>query len=292
MQYIAGMKKLQVSFLFAVVLTSALTASAKIFGSRHVESPQVFEQLTVAFGDPVQALGFTKKSFQVYVWNIHKAKDENLPVDFAASSKDADLVLFQEAVNSAEFTKALVDANPHLRWTMAKSWSVSGETYTGVATGSSMKPLNQEVIVSDPIEPITRTHKTMLISQYVIADRSLPLMVVNLHGINFVTTKTFEIQIRQVMERIKEHKGPLLVGGDFNTWNNNRLDFLEEVFAPLGLKLVNSEKNGLFNLDHVFIRGLKATRVQKLASIKSSDHTPLVVDLEFEPQPLESHEKP
>ena len=46
------------------------------------------------------------------------------------------------------------------------------------------------------------------------------LLVVNVHAINFVMLHTFEAFIKQLISAMKNHHGPILLAGDFNTWIN------------------------------------------------------------------------
>ena len=68
------------------------------------------------------------------------------------------------------------------------------------------------------------------------------LLVVSIHAINIVNTKTFEKHINQVYETIKTHQGPILFAGDFNTWNEKRYKKLGELFNPLGIKITEAYK--------------------------------------------------
>lgn len=272
--------------VFTVVLfsTSASFARVPFFSrSRHVETPQLFEQLTINFGNAVSETTLPGPTLKVFVWNVHKAKDPQLVEDFKTYSADVDLAMFQEAISLRQFSNRLVDANPSLGWTLAKSFSMSEESYTGVATGSRYVPAKEEVIVSIPTEPVSNTHKTILLSQFFVAFQAEPLLVANIHAINFVGTRDFRIQIQQLLARVQEHRGPLLIGGDFNTWNPLRLSYLKSAFGQMGLKLVYSPKCRLFNLDHIFVRGMSLSRVTNLEHIRSSDHAPMKVELRFDP---------
>lgn len=269
-------------FSLTAALFVSISTIAQAANSRHVETPEFFEQLTVSFGAKAPLAPLPGPGLKVYVWNIHKALDANMPLDFRHSSLDSDLALFQEAVSNPGFVRALTAANPFLSWTLAKSFSHDEGSFTGVATGSRVAPKNEEVIISEPTEPISKTHKTILVSQYYVNWQAEPLMVANIHAINFVPTGKFKTQINQLIARVREHKGPLMVGGDFNTWNAGRMSYLQEMFAPLGLKLVQMRSEGILNLDHVFVRGLKVRSVEKLKHITSSDHTPIRMELEFE----------
>lgn len=263
---------LVISVLFAFGLTSA-SGQAPYLGPLSKIS-------TVHFGKATEQSAISTKHLRLLVWNIHKAADESLAKDFSDISYGADLVLFQEAVSERSFAAKLVAANPTLGWTLAVSFAVDPGNYTGVATGSKVQPDNEYVIVSNAREPITSTPKTILLSEYFLPNRTGSMLVANIHGINFVTTETFKTQIRQLFEKIRSHQGPLIVAGDFNTWNDGRMSYLIRAFAQLGLKQISTpDSGGLFSLDHIFVRGMKSQFVFNLNHIDSSDHKPLLVDL-------------
>jgi len=78
------------------------------------------------------------------------------------------------------------------------------------------------------------------------------------------------------------HKGALVIGGDFNTWNKKRINLLFDLAKKLKLKKVefsseNNKKN-IFKqpLDHIFYRGLRLKNSVILDFCKSSDHKPLI----------------
>jgi endonuclease/exonuclease/phosphatase (EEP) superfamily protein YafD len=242
----------------------------------------LYNDSTLSFGRPTPVQSLPGDKIRLFVWNIHKAADQRLPQDFSDLSFGADLALFQEFVSTPSFIKNLVAANTEFEWTMAKSFQMFDFNFTGVATAYRVKPLGEEVIVSKVTEPITETPKTILLSVFSINGTYDTLLVANIHGINFVGLETYKVQIRQLVEKLRQHQGPMIVAGDFNTWDPARIAFLQKVFTPLGLSKVHTPVAGMLDLDHIFLRGLKANFVFDLSHIDSSDHAPLMADLLFE----------
>jgi endonuclease/exonuclease/phosphatase (EEP) superfamily protein YafD len=103
--------------------------------------------------------------------------------------------------------------------------------------------------------------------------------VVNIHAINFVGVNKFSRQVAQVVDLIVGHEGPLVLAGDFNTWNPRRKKILAKAAESLGLNRVPVAARRLRHLnqvlDHVFYRGLELLASRPLRHIKSSDHVPL-----------------
>lgn len=265
--------------MISVVFALAFQASA-------VEAPvgaQVWtasNPLTLHFCNEQRTRIMDSKGLRLLVWNVHKAADENLPKDFARISTMVDLALVQESVSAKPFREALCKANPELGWTQAKSFEVDPGSYTGVATGSRVEPIKEEALLSNVTEPVLSTPKTIILSEFA-RPSGKNLLVANMHAINFVTTETFREHVRQLMKRIKQHDGPMIVAGDFNTWNSARLDYLNRVLHFEGLSNVIFPHTGLLELDHVFVRGLKKRFAFNVSLIDSSDHEPILVDLLF-----------
>jgi endonuclease/exonuclease/phosphatase (EEP) superfamily protein YafD len=83
----------------------------------------------------------------------------------------------------------------------------------------------------------------------------------------------------QMFEMIRSHQGPLVVAGDFNTWWPARRKFLIEALDKLGLEHIH-QSDGLLVLDHVFTRGLRTISHRDDEKIQSSDHKPMLLELE------------
>lgn len=218
-------------------------------------------------------------------WNVFKVVRGGALADIAALSAEADLMLLQEAV--------LHGAQPHalhltsgLEWIMAETL---GHARRGITTGpktgcrapciaiSSLRSLDQE--------PILGTVKASLLTRYPTARG--PLTVINVHAVNFVPLPKFARQVAQVVELAATGKGPLVVGGDFNTWNPSRHRVLVEAMRGAGLERVQVAVPRRWRhfgqqLDHVFTRGLKVVEARPLAHIVSSDHIPLRVEFAIE----------
>jgi len=107
--------------------------------------------------------------------------------------------------------------------------------------------------------------------------------VVNIHAINFVLHWYYRKELLQLVERIREIEGPMILCGDFNSWNKKRYMTMMEFVKDLGLEQVafDSRKHiKSFNrqpLDYVFYRGLSIVSQKVLDIPTVSDHNPLIV---------------
>lgn len=228
-------------------------------------------------------------NIEILLWNVFKCKKEGWERDFTRLINDKDLVLLQEAVLNSPFDSLFSQSLQH-QWVMARSFrNVQTNIENGVKTGSTVEATQHFFSVSAYSEPITKTKKMLLATEYpfVNIDESASeqsLLVVNTHIINFVSLEKFSSHLDQVFQSIEHHDGPVVLAGDFNTWNKKRLAYFNELAKSLSLEEVKLERYPRFNhffkhLDHVYCRGLEAVDVQVHTDIHSSDHYPISLSL-------------
>jgi len=218
-------------------------------------------------------------SFKVSVWNIYKGIKPQWQEDFRSLIQDSHLVLVQEAYSSPAFDKFFTSF-PGMQWDYATSFSYqrSNES-TGVSIGSLVRPLNVHYLRSADLEPVVQTPKMALLSRYAIRNQTELLLVVNVHGMLAVGNETFRKQLAAIAAEIKHHSGPVIWGGDFNTWSGSRMKIATEITSELGLTPVafspdTRTKNFNRPIDLAFIRGLTLTSSKVRSEFNSSDHEP------------------
>lgn len=217
--------------------------------------------------------------FSVLVWNTHKGADGSAFFnDLTSLAQSSDLVLLQEALDEKLYLSGLLSVRKDFGWTLAKAFYSQRESgHTGVATGAAVFPQIEKTVLSKVTEPVAGTPKSILISEFRIKNSNQTLMVVNVHMINFVVQDSFEQHVKQIIDQVRGHQGPLMIAGDFNTWSGGRMSYLKFQFRQkLGLVAVSMLKQGLLDLDHIFVRQLEVAQALQLGFIKSSDHAPLV----------------
>lgn len=215
-------------------------------------------------------------NFQLFVWNIKKAEaKDSWARDFEHFVPKSDLVLIQEGMIDA-FMPKVVLRQKNFCWDFATSFLEKDGDQTGVMNGSYAGPLMVHFLRSPGREPVIKTPKMVLVSEYALANTTQTLWVANIHGLNFVTDRLNREQIEQVAAFLKQHDGPVIFAGDFNTWNGNRLSYLDEILGKLDMKkLTFKDDSRRFKLDHIYVRGLVATSTTLHNDIKTSDHKPL-----------------
>jgi endonuclease/exonuclease/phosphatase (EEP) superfamily protein YafD len=150
---------------------------------------------------------------------------------------------------------------------------------TGVKTGSTVTAKEYHFSASKHSEPISNTKKMLLATFYQLDKLEQSLLVINCHIINFVSFRKFKANLDQVFVSLAQHSGPLLLGGDFNTWNTKRLKYFSELATSFSLHdvaMTRQPKLSHFyqHLDHVYCRGLEVVKTQVHTDIHSSDHFP------------------
>ncbi len=220
-----------------------------------------------------------QRVFTLLTWNSHKGQDKNWLEDFNQLVKRSDIVTLQEGHISSGFEEVM-RANS-FTWDMAHAFVFRGN-HTGVLTASKNQPSSLcSFRMNEPLLPVP---KTALITRYQIQNDEL--LVINVHMINFtLTTGKFSRDLEKIDQIIKRHTGPVILTGDFNTWNNSRHRLLEELIIKNNLTPVHftdDMRTTFFNkvVDYVFLRDLKLIE-SEVIPLKSSDHNPILVTLAF-----------
>lgn len=230
-----------------------------------------------------------KDSIILLNWNIQKKNDNPKWINEfkdIIESREPDIILLQES----RFQKGLEELL-HLEnygFIFAPNFvDIFKNRHSGVLTASTIKHCCATVIKSHAFEPFIKVPKIFLSIKYPIGEGK-ELLVLNIHAINFVGFWKFISQIQQLEYEIKTHNGPVILSGDFNTWNKRRTHILDKLLINAGMDRVEfcedhkkNIKSFLLNnpLDHIFIKKLKVLNKPESFKTKSSDHNPLLVKL-------------
>ncbi len=208
-------------------------------------------------------------------WNVYKGKRDGWHAEITDINHVDTLFLMQEAPHHEALHTSLGEQQD---WRFAPGYH-TGEVQTGVLTSAGVAPTL--LCQLQHREPWLGTPKASLITRYPIADSGEALIVANIHAINFTLgTRAFARQISDVTAILREHEGPLILAGDFNTWNKRRLRIIHRQVSALGLQAVGFESKHVkrflgYPLDHIFYRDLKL-RQKSVRSVDSSDHNMLL----------------
>lgn len=216
--------------------------------------------------------------FSLLSWNMQKGMRVGWKEDFHRLSYNKDLLIIQEAYLTDAMRRLLQESYHH--WDLAFAYEYK-DNKTGVLTASKVEP--NFLCTFRNKEPLIRIPKTILITRYPLSDRNQVVMVANVHLINYtLPVSNFRAQLKQLEKTLSKHRGPLIVSGDFNTWNDERMTVVDTIINRLDLEAVTFSENyrtTVFGhyVDHIYYRGLipiKAISVK----ITTSDHNPLIVE--------------
>ncbi len=218
-------------------------------------------------------------AIRLLVWNIHKQEDQGWETDLARLARANDILLLQEVTLQAPLQAILRDAG--LRWILASSF-IYRDADVGVLTAARVAPL--ATCTQRINEPIARLPKSAVITWLPLAGTTDTLAIANVHAINFtLTLAAYRAQLDALADVLSQHRGPLVLAGDFNTWSEARSVELESMALRLQLRAVTfaDDRRSQFlgrPVDHVFVRDL-AVVASGAETVTSSDHNPLDVVL-------------
>ncbi|NQZ92873.1 MAG: endonuclease/exonuclease/phosphatase family protein [Moritella sp.] len=214
--------------------------------------------------------------FTIADWNIYKQEDDNWRRELTKIIEQNDLIVLQEAKLS--FLLHQLMQQHELSWTQVEAFSVYNQSM-GVLTASRVAPIS--VCKQTIVEPWLRFPKSSLVSYYPWAGSDEPLLVANMHMINFTLgVDEFTQQLEGVIAVIRQHDGPVIMAGDFNTWTNKRLNQLQTMTASVELQQLvyqNDVRKTAFGypLDDLYFRGLQQLSASSYET-DASDHNPIV----------------
>lgn len=222
---------------------------------------------------------FVPDTFGILCWNVYKQNSKHQAfgpfLKRVTIEKKIDFLLLQEANfrDDKHFTL------PHFAFDAAANLEYKGEFY-GVLTASRVESRNAKAYLTEARESLFGPHKSLLLSSYPFEDGSM-LLVLNVHAINFRENRRYFRELERLLELIRHHDGPMIIAGDFNTWNKKRLKKLHKVREELTLetvpfKQVDKVKSFMGNhLDFIFYRGMELLEFSVFNDHGLSDHNPL-----------------
>jgi len=222
--------------------------------------------------------GIDPSAIELVNWNVQKGRHADWAAEFKAFSRAADIATLQEAPLNHSAWKA---AEVSHAFAFAPGYETR-RSPTGVMTLSETAPLRQCNLKSR--EPLLRSAKATLVTEYALLGLAETLLVVNIHSINFAPgLDAFRAQLAIALRVVEQHDGPVIFAGDFNTWRPARRRHVDRQLMLLSLEpvgfAVDRRKRFLGQaLDHVYVRGLRVSTATSYAT-RVSDHGPMRVRL-------------
>ncbi len=215
-------------------------------------------------------------------WNVHKNNHAVAWLeDFSAllHRHKPDLILFQEYQTMNR--QSVLDRHSEYGYGFFPNIVWNNNRF-GLINAAKSEIVDFDFYTTSEVEPIIKTPKIILETTYKMHTEEI-LRVINVHMINFVKIKKFLVQISQIEEALAKDDSPLILCGDFNTWNRKRMRILEQLTGKYALEDVafRGKEHQIapfpYPLDHVFYRKLRLQKAEVLTHIDSSDHKPLLV---------------
>ena len=221
--------------------------------------------------------GIDPDGFSLLSWNSHRGIHDDWQKDLIAFGKASDIILLQEAaLDSLQEAQGDLFAD---RWLMATAFELE-DREIGILAAARVSP--QGYCVSREPEPLFRIPKIGLAVAYPLTGMDTQLLVVNIHMVNFTfSTDAVRRQFDALSDIVMNHEGPVIIAGDFNTWNDSRESVVQERMHELHMTPVSflpDNRVTFFNraVDGIYFRGLEVTG-STTHEVESSDHNPLEV---------------
>ena len=222
----------------------------------------------------------TQKTFRLLVWNLHKGQDAGWQQALNRLAQGRDLLLLQEVLNTQELAAQYSSRFPTALYASAFAYL---QQQSGVEILSQFAP--HFYCAGSKSEPWIRIPKVGAAMSFPLS-HGQALLLVNVHLINFEINPTaYEEQLRTLMQLVSQHQGPLVLSGDFNSWNGYRAQIIRKVINEFGLEEVFFEQDHRLRflgnpLDHIVVRGLNVLSATTEPT-ESSDHAPLLLEVEL-----------
>ncbi len=216
--------------------------------------------------------------FALATWNVQKQTlhhNFNSFIQTLDHHHPTDFLLLQEAKVSQHQDFSLTGYS----YVTAPNIQIRRHIY-GVMTATHQEFLQSKALLTKARESWWTTRKSALITHHPLHNER-ELLLANVHAINFTSNQAFYKELHRLAEIVDAHQGPMIIAGDFNTWNRGRekslCDFchvLNIEHAEIG-KAEYAKKFMRYRLDHILYRGLKLIEAYAIDTGNFSDHNPL-----------------
>ena len=222
-------------------------------------------------------------AIRILTWNIHKQEDAGWEGDLTRFAASSDILLLQEVALEDSLQAILRGAG--LRFVMGSSFAYKDAEF-GVLTATRLAPV--AACTQRIEEPLILIPKSVVIAWLPLPGARHTLAVANVHSINFsLSLAAYEAQLDALADVLAQHDGPILLGGDLNTWSQARRDAVARTARRLNLVEIPYAEDGrtLFlgkQVDHLLVRGFVVT-ASRTTAVTSSDHNPAGAVLRLAP---------
>lgn len=218
------------------------------------------------------------EEFGVLCWNTQKLTQTlKFQVTLARLLEQfpSQILLFQEAKLALGSGWKIPD------WSYAIAPNIqTNRSVFGVLTASQYAFGDVRPLLTQNREGVFATHKSYLLSYHPLPNKE-SLLIVNVHAINFVSANYFLREMELLKAELLDHRGPLIVAGDFNVWSRQRRLHLRRFCRSVGLRQAVMEDPQHIKtyrqhpLDFIFYRDLWLKEASAINTVAVSDHNPI-----------------
>lgn len=280
------------SFLTATLILTFFISSPQAFAKKRFRVPSHKDVMLHVGQKTVKRLTqeLDPSQINIFVWNMYKGAIPEWKEDYVQLVKFFDILLLQEMWMDGAM-KSVIMSDDTYNYHMATSFydTKRGNTPSGVAIASYVEPELTFYQRSKYREPFIKTPKMSLFADFALKGMDKKLRVVTLHAINFVGKRKLRHQLNQIRNKIKNYDGPVVLGGDFNTWSKKKIKVMRKMARQAGLTEVKFDKWGAKRLskfgnilDYIFVKGVKVIDSHVFHKIKSSDHKAMSVTISID----------
>jgi len=244
------------------------------------------DDVLIRFGSSAIESAIPREEIKILIWNMYKGDKETWAQDYKKVTSDADILLLQEVISGPKMESVFAEDGRDYYLATSFIDTLKDDLRTGVAVASKFSPSSTSWQRSYFREPIIKTPKMTGVATFDLAGTEKDLLTLNIHAINFVTTRKLEHMVREATNLIKTHDGPVIFAGDFNTWSEKKLRMVHSVLKAVGMKPVGFRDDTRMRtfgniLDHVFIKDLKLKKSLVYGDIEGSDHKAMEVIVSY-----------
>ena len=217
--------------------------------------------------------------FAILCWNLNKFSDDKTLAK-ALRSWEATWPLKLLFLQEARFDTICASLQQRYEVYGGANLRYFGNYY-GVMSASRTEAIYAKALHSRGREVLIGPKKPFLVTEYPL-ENSQRLLCLNLHAINFREERRYRLELEYIEEKLIRHKGPMLVAGDFNRWNDSRKKRMDGFKKSLGLEQLPTGSKHLKSfmghpLDFVLYRNLHLKRYT-VVNHEISDHNPILAE--------------
>jgi endonuclease/exonuclease/phosphatase (EEP) superfamily protein YafD len=220
------------------------------------------------------------ENIDVLVWNTYKAQNPSWQADYEMLSAGKDISVLQECFMMPVMKYTLEsDQEMHYKFATSFIYKKSGIA-TGTCTGSTVMPAHFHHEKTKDVEVAGFTPKVLLLTEYPLTDRQDTLLVINIHALNSVPAIVLWRHIKLAQNDIEKHRGPVIYGGDFNTWSPLKVWVVKRFMKKMNMQEVEFPNGGermrasvtKLVIDYIFTRGLSVKESWVWGNLQGADH--------------------